>query len=58
MTTLPHRLKLVATVLTTTFALNGCVAAALGVAAVGVNSIADRRSTGSQTDDEVMELRV
>ncbi|MDK4650749.1 BON domain-containing protein [Kingella kingae] len=58
MTTLPYRLTLVATVLTAIFVLNGCVAAALGTAAVGVNSIADRRSTGSQTDDEVMELRV
>lgn len=45
-----------ATALTT--ALGGCAAAALGGAAVGAGSIADRRSGGAQADDQVMELRV
>lgn len=38
--------------------LGGCAAAALGGAAVGAGSIADRRSGGAQADDQVMELRV
>lgn len=38
--------------------LGGCAAAAIGGAAVGVGSIADRRSSGAQADDQVMELRV
>ena len=40
-------------------ALNGCMAlGVLGLGAVGASSIADRRSTGAQTDDQIMELRV
>ena len=42
-----------------TAALNGCMAlGVLGLGAVGASSIADRRSTGAQTDDQIMELRV
>src|SRR4026209_1462458 len=41
------------------FALEGCVPAAIGVAAgVGVYSAYDRRTTGAQVDDEGIELRV
>jgi osmotically-inducible protein OsmY len=40
-------------------ALEGCVPAAVGVAAgVGVYSAVDRRTTGAQVDDEGIELRV
>lgn len=39
-------------------ALNGCVGALIGGAAVGANSALDRRTTGAQADDEVMELRI
>ncbi|MFC2506940.1 MAG: BON domain-containing protein [Kingella sp. (in: b-proteobacteria)] len=38
--------------------LNGCAALVIGGAAVGANSLANHRSTGAQTDDEVMELRI
>lgn len=48
---------ILATALTT--ALGGCAAAAIGgAAAVGAGSIADRRSSGAQADDQIMELRV
>jgi len=41
------------------FVLEGCVPAAVGVAAgVGVYSAIDRRTTGSQVDDEGIELRI
>lgn len=38
--------------------LSGCAAALLGGAAVGTQSGLDRRSTGAQADDQVMELRI
>lgn len=38
--------------------LSGCAAALLGGAAVGVNAVADRRSTGAISDDNVMEIRI
>lgn len=38
--------------------LNGCAALVIGGAVVGANSLANHRSTGAQTDDEVMELRI
>ncbi len=39
--------------------LSGCAAAVIGGAiAVGADSLLNRRSTGAQADDEVMELRV
>lgn len=47
---------LAATLLAST--LSGCVAALAGGAALGANSALDRRSTGAQTDDNVMELRI
>ena len=40
-----------------TTALSGCVPALIGGAAVGTLSATDRRSTGAQADDQVMELR-
>ncbi|MDO4642087.1 MAG: BON domain-containing protein [Neisseria sp.] len=47
---------LLAAVLTS--GLSGCVAALVGGAAVGAESGLDRRSTGAQADDQVMELRI
>ncbi len=38
--------------------LSGCIPALVGGAAVGTISATDRRSTGAQADDQVMELRV
>ena len=38
--------------------LSGCVGAILGGAAVGTKSAVDRRTTGAQTDDNVMAVRV
>lgn len=38
--------------------LSGCVGAVLGAAAVGTKSAVDRRTTGAQTDDNVMAVRV
>lgn len=38
--------------------LSGCVGALIGGAAVGTKSAVDRRTTGAQTDDNVMALRV
>ena len=39
-------------------ALSGCATALLGGTAFGVMSATERRSTGAQADDQVMELRV
>lgn len=39
-------------------ALSGCVSAVVGGAAVGTKSAVDRRTTGAQTDDNVMAVRV
>lgn len=38
--------------------LSACVPALIGGAAVGTASVTDRRSTGAQADDQVMELRI
>ncbi len=38
--------------------LGGCAAAVIGGAAAGTSSIIDRRSTGAQADDQIIELRV
>lgn len=38
--------------------LSGCVSALVGGAAVGTKSAVDRRTTGAQTDDNVMAVRV
>ena len=38
--------------------LTGCVAALVGAGAFGVMSATDRRSTGAQADDQVMEVRI
>lgn len=41
-----------------TIALSGCTAVVLGGAAVGANAVADRRSAGAMSDDNIMEMRV
>ena len=38
--------------------LSGCFAAVAGAGALGVISATDRRSTGAQADDQVMEVRI
>ncbi|HHK5608965.1 TPA: BON domain-containing protein [Neisseria cinerea] len=38
--------------------LGGCVSAVIGSAAVGTKAVIDRRTTGAQTDDNVMALRI
>ena len=38
--------------------LSGCVTALVGAGAFGVISATDRRSTGAQADDQVMEVRI
>ena len=38
--------------------LSGCVTALVGAGAFGVMSATDRRSTGAQADDQVMEVRI
>lgn len=52
-----HTRILLAAALATTL-LSGCVGAVLGGAAVGGASALDRRSTGTQADDNVMEVRI
>ncbi|MDO4228100.1 BON domain-containing protein [Neisseria sp.] len=52
-----HTRTLLAAALTATL-LSGCVGAVLGGAAVGTSSALDRRSTGTQADDNVMEVRI
>ncbi len=52
-----HTRTLLAAALTATL-LSGCVGAVLGGAAVGGASALDRRSTGTQADDNVMEVRI
>ncbi|MCQ9327147.1 BON domain-containing protein [Neisseria dentiae] len=52
-----HTRTLLATALTAAL-LSGCVGAVLGGAAVGGASALDRRSTGTQADDNVMEVRI
>jgi len=52
------RLSLALAALLCVWVLEGCVPAAIGVAAgVGVYSAYDRRTTGAQVDDEGIELR-
>lgn len=54
-----HRLAVLMLSIAFAGSLGGCAAALIGgAAAAGGASIADRRSTGAQTDDEVMEQRV
>lgn len=52
----PFKTLLAAALLAAT--LSGCVSAVVGGAAVGTKSAVDRRTTGAQTDDNVMALRV
>lgn len=53
-----HSLTILCLAAITGASLSACVPALLGGAAVGTLSAADRRSTGAQADDQVMELRV
>ncbi|MBF1294198.1 MAG: hemolysin, partial [Neisseria sp.] len=48
----------VLTALLLSLTLSGCVGVLLGGAAVGTKSAVDRRTTGAQTDDNVMAVRV
>ena len=48
----------VLTILLLSLTLSGCVGVLLGGAAVGTKSAVDRRTTGAQTDDNVMAVRV
>ncbi len=48
----------VLTALLFSLTLSGCVGVLLGGAAVGTKSAVDRRTTGAQTDDNVMAVRV
>ncbi len=41
-----------------TVTLTGCPAFLIGGAAVGTLTVTDRRSTGAQTDDKVMEVKI
>ncbi|MCC9395427.1 hypothetical protein LN384_23915, partial [Enterobacter hormaechei subsp. steigerwaltii] len=53
----PHTVRtLIAAIFS--LALSGCVSAVIGSAAVGAKSAVDRRTTGAQTDDNVMALRI
>lgn len=52
-----HTRTLLAATLTATL-LSGCVGAVLGGAAIGGAAAVDRRSAGTQADDNVMEVRV
>ncbi|KLT72901.1 hemolysin [Neisseria arctica] len=54
---LPHTRNLILAALLAT-GLSGCVGAALGGAALGGAAAIDRRSTGAQADDGVMEVRI
>ena len=47
----------VLTALLLSLTLSGCVGVLLGGAAVGTKSAVDRRTTGAQTDDNVMAVR-
>ena len=53
-----HTIKAVLTSLTLAATLSGCAAAVVGGAAAAGNSVLDRRSTGAQADDNIIELRV
>lgn len=50
--------KILASALITTLGLTACIPTLIGGAALGAASGADRRTTGAQADDEIMELRI
>ncbi|MGF6147986.1 outer membrane lipoprotein [Kingella potus] len=53
-----NRLKTLSAALLAALLLNGCAAAIIGGAAAGTSSAIDRRTTGAQADDQIIELRV
>ncbi|MBS6026428.1 periplasmic or secreted lipoprotein [Haemophilus pittmaniae] len=53
-----NKLKKLAFIIGASIALQGCVAAVLGGAAVGTKVATDPRTTGTQLDDETLEMRV
>lgn len=58
MKTVPSNLKTLILSAALVSALGGCAAAVVGGTAGAAASVADRRSTGAQTDDQIMEIRV
>lgn len=58
MNILPHSFKHFALAAIVASQLTGCAAAIVGGAAAGADFIVDRRTTGTQLDDEKLELRI
>ena len=56
-TCLRRRFTQVATALTLLTTLNGCAVVATGAAALGVSSVTDPRTIGSQLDDQTIEMK-
>ncbi|RUO45355.1 division/outer membrane stress-associated lipid-binding lipoprotein [Idiomarina aquatica] len=56
-TCLRRRFTQVATALTLLATLNGCAVVATGAAALGVSSVTDPRTIGSQLDDQTIEMK-
>ena len=52
------KIKILSATVLTAFFLSGCAAALIGGAAAGTSSVIDRRTTGAQADDQIMEMRV
>lgn len=52
------KIKIWSATVLTAFFLSGCAAALIGGAAAGTSSVIDRRTTGAQADDQIMEMRV
>lgn len=51
-------IKTLSAALVSALLLGGCAAAVIGGAAAGTSSVIDRRTTGAQADDQIIELRV
>ena len=52
------KIKILSATVLTAFFLSGCAAALISSAAAGTSSVIDRRTTGAQADDQIMEMRV
>ncbi|WP_404401423.1 divisome-associated lipoprotein YraP [Idiomarina seosinensis] len=57
MNTIAAKASRFAVILTSLAMLNGCAVVATGAAAVGIKSIADPRTIGSQIDDQTIEMK-
>ncbi|RUO75898.1 division/outer membrane stress-associated lipid-binding lipoprotein [Idiomarina seosinensis] len=57
MTYLWQKTRIVVISLVALFALNGCAVLATGAAAVGISSVTDPRTIGSQIDDQTIEMK-